>query len=93
MAKIAEKNEKTVEEVVIETIAESQQIDDPSIILPESRLDSEEIGIDPSIDLLDIIFQVERKMGIRIPQPNPIPETVQDLINIVQEVVNTKKQS
>lgn len=54
----------------------------PENMTPESRLD--EIGID-SLGLLELIFDLEDQYKISVPQDIPTPETVGQLIEIIEQ--------
>lgn len=54
----------------------------PEALTAESRLD--EIGID-SLGRLELIFELEEKYNISVPQDIPMPETVGKLIEIVEK--------
>lgn len=55
----------------------------PENITLESRL--EEIGVD-SLSLLDLMFDMEDKFGVRMPDDLPRPETVGQLIEIFEKL-------
>jgi len=55
----------------------------PEEITLESRL--EEIGVD-SLMLLDLMFDMEDKFGVRMPDDLPRPETVGDLISTFEKL-------
>ncbi len=54
----------------------------PERIQPENRL--EEIGID-SLGMLELIFSMEEKYGIRLSGDLPTPRTVGDLLQIFEK--------
>jgi acyl carrier protein len=54
----------------------------PENLTPESRLD--EIGID-SLGLLELIFDLEEQYKISVPQDIPTPETIGQLIEIIEK--------
>jgi acyl carrier protein len=59
----------------------------PDAITPESTLES--LGLD-SLDLIELLFDVEDEFGIRIPQDGGSAlktATIQDIINSVQTIV------
>jgi acyl carrier protein len=58
-------------------------VNPPENITLESRL--EEIGVD-SLSLLDLMFDMEDKFGVRMPDDLPRPETVGDLIAIFEKL-------
>ena len=61
----------------------NQHLDNPPENLTvESRLD--EIGVD-SLGLLELLFELEEKYNINVPQDIPTPETVGQLIEIVEK--------
>ncbi|MDQ7988563.1 MAG: acyl carrier protein [Candidatus Dactylopiibacterium sp.] len=55
----------------------------PETIALDSRL--EEIGVD-SLTLLDLMFDLEDKFGVRMPDDLPRPETVGELIEIFEKL-------
>lgn len=55
----------------------------PESISAEMRL--EEIGVD-SLTLLDLMFDMEDKFGVRMPDDLPRPETVGELIAIFEQL-------
>lgn len=55
----------------------------PETIAVEMRL--EEIGVD-SLTLLDLMFDMEDKFGVRMPDDLPRPETVGELIAIFEKL-------
>ena len=54
----------------------------PETITLQSSL--EEIGID-SLGLLELIFEMEDKYGISLPQDLPAPRTVGDLLELIEK--------
>lgn len=58
-------------------------VNPPETITLESRL--EEIGVD-SLSLLDLMFDMEDKFGVRMPDDLPRPETVGELIAIFEKL-------
>jgi len=72
----------SVDERIIEGLAKILK-KPPSEIHKEARL-IEDLEID-SLDLLDLIFEVEEEFNIEIPQNQAPFVTVQDVINYVQE--------
>jgi len=58
-------------------------VNPPEEVTLESRL--EEIGVD-SLTLLDLMFDMEDKYGVRMPDDLPRPETVGDLIAIFEKL-------
>ncbi|MFI9652277.1 phosphopantetheine-binding protein [Guyparkeria sp. GHLCS8-2] len=67
-------------ELIRTGIAENTDIN-PAAVAPASRLD--ELGID-SFTLLELIFTLEERMEIELGSDVGTPETVQDLIDILQ---------
>jgi len=61
----------------------------PAQITTESKLT--ELGID-SLNLLELLFEVEEKYGIRLPNDLPQPETVGQLVEILDRIAAEKKQ-
>jgi acyl carrier protein len=55
----------------------------PESITLEMRL--EDIGVD-SLTLLDLMFDMEDKFGVRMPDDLPRPETVGELIDIFEKL-------
>ena len=62
----------------------------PEDITAESKLS--EIGID-SLNLLELLFEVEEKYGVRFPNDLPQPETVGQLIEILDNIRAEKEQT
>jgi acyl carrier protein len=62
----------------------------PDDITLESKL--AEIGID-SLNLLELLFEVEEKYGVRFPNDLPQPETVGQLIEILENIRAEKVQA
>jgi acyl carrier protein len=54
----------------------------PENITAESKLP--DIGID-SLNLLELLFEAEEKLGIRFPNDTPQPETVGQLLEIFEK--------
>lgn len=54
-------------------------------VMPETKLET--LGID-SLGLVELMFEVEDRLGIRMPQDFPTPATVADLVDIVSKVLN-----
>ncbi|MHB8920440.1 MAG: acyl carrier protein [Halothiobacillus sp.] len=54
---------------------------DPTLVTPEARLDV--LGID-SFTLLELIFEFEEHYGVSIPTDTQTPDTVQDLLDMVE---------
>ncbi len=67
-------------ELIRTGIAENTDID-PATVTPSCRLD--ELGVD-SFTLLELIFTLEEQMEIEFGSDVGTPETVQDLIDILQ---------
>ena len=67
-------------ELIRTGIAENTDLD-PATVTPSSRLD--ELGVD-SFTLLELIFTLEEQMEIELGSDVGTPETVQDLIDILQ---------
>jgi acyl carrier protein len=55
----------------------------PDQINPDSKLT--EIGVD-SLLLLDLMFEMEDKFGVKLPNDLPRPETVAELITVFEEL-------
>ena len=53
---------------------------DPALVTPDARLET--LGID-SFTLLELIFEFEEQYGASIPNDTQTPETVQDLLDLV----------
>jgi acyl carrier protein len=62
----------------------------PENITADSKL--VEIGID-SLNLLELLFEVEEKCGIRFSNDMPQPETVGQLIEIFEKMQAAKTQA
>ena len=75
---------------LIQDFVKSRVDNPPENITPESKLT--EIGID-SLNLLEVLFEVEEKYGIRFPNDLPQPETVGQLIEILEKMVAAKTQA
>ncbi len=58
---------------------------DPNRVTPEARLDA--LGID-SFTLLELIFEFEERCGVSIPTDTQTPDTVQDLLDMVERFCN-----
>lgn len=56
---------------------------DPGHVTPESRL--KDLGID-SFTLLELIFEFEEEWNVSVPNDMSTPETVQDLIDLVERI-------
>ncbi len=56
---------------------------DPSTVTLEASLSS--LNID-SLMLLDLLFEVEDKLGIRIPNDTPNPNTIGELVDLVDDI-------
>ena len=56
---------------------------DPARVTPETSL--EELKVD-SLLLLELLFEFEDRLGVKIPQDVPRPRTVGDLLGIVEKV-------
>jgi len=56
---------------------------DPARVTPEASL--EELKVD-SLLLLELLFEFEDRLGVKIPQDIPRPSTVGDLLEIVDKV-------
>ena len=56
---------------------------DPARVTPETSL--EELKVD-SLLLLELLFEFEDRLGVKIPQDVPRPKTVGDLLEIVGKV-------
>jgi acyl carrier protein len=54
----------------------------PENLTPETKLD--ELGID-SMALLELIFEMEDKHGIRLPDNVPTPENVGQLLKLIEQ--------
>ena len=77
----------SVESMIITGLAKILK-KEPSEIQKEARL-IEDLNID-SLDTLDLIFELEEKFNIEIPQNQRPFVTVQDVINYVQEKTKGK---
>ena len=73
-------------EMVSNAIAKKLEID-VATIKPESTL--EELGLD-SLDTFDIIFEAEDKLGIKVPNDQVDVKTIQDMMNLLDELLAKK---
>lgn len=60
---------------------------DPARVTPEASL--EELKVD-SLLLLELLFEFEDQLGVKIPQDIPPPKTVGDLLGIVDKLTAEK---
>jgi len=60
---------------------------DPARVTPETSL--EELKVD-SLLLLELLFEFEDRLGVKIPQDIPPPKTVGDLLSIVAKLTDGK---
>src|SRR5437762_7959659 len=60
---------------------------DPARVTPEASL--EELKVD-SLLLLELLFEFEDRLGVKMPQDIPRPKTVGDLLGIVDRVTAGK---
>jgi acyl carrier protein len=60
---------------------------DPARVTPEALL--EELKVD-SLLLLELLFEFEDRLGVKIPQDIPRPTTVGDLLGIVDKITAGK---
>ncbi|NDU87177.1 MAG: hypothetical protein G3I09_03190 [Ferrovum sp.] len=67
---------------IIKKYLEKHVDNPPEILTPESKI--KEIGID-SLGLLELIFEIEDNYGIHLPENLPMPETVGQLLEIVEQ--------
>lgn len=72
--------------VLREFLQKYKNIDLPAVT-PETSL--EELKID-SLMLLELLFEFEDKLGIKIPQDIPPPKTVGDLLGIIEALKTGK---
>ena len=72
--------------MVSNAIAKKLEID-VATIKPESTL--EELGLD-SLDTFDIIFEAEDKLGIKVPNDQVDVKTIQDMMNLLDELLAKK---
>lgn len=56
---------------------------DPARVIPEATL--EDLKVD-SLLLLELLFEFEDKLGVKIPNDIPPPKTVGDLLRIVDGI-------
>jgi acyl carrier protein len=71
----------------VQAIAAKKYSLDPSVITPESTLES--LGLD-SLDLIELLFDVEDEFHIRIPQDGGSAlktATVQDIVESIKALV------
>ena len=57
-------------------------------IAPDSRLET--LGID-SLGLVELMFEVEDRLGVRLPQDFATPTTVSDVVSIVERFLQTQQ--
>jgi acyl carrier protein len=57
--------------------------DPPENLTSDTRLDA--IGVD-SLTLLELIFEMEEKFGIRMPNDMPRPETVGQVVELFEKL-------
>jgi acyl carrier protein len=60
---------------------------DPARVTPEASL--EELKVD-SLLLLELLFEFEDRLGVKIPQDIPPPKTIGDLLGIVEKLTDGK---
>lgn len=60
---------------------------DPARVMRETNL--EELKVD-SLLQLELLFELEDRLGVKVPQDIPKPETVGDLLEIVEKLVAEK---
>ncbi|HYA46998.1 MAG TPA: phosphopantetheine-binding protein [Burkholderiales bacterium] len=60
---------------------------DPARVKPEATL--EELKVD-SLLLLELLFEFEDRLGVKIPNDVPPPKTVGDLLGIVEKLMPGK---
>jgi acyl carrier protein len=58
-------------------------------IQPETTLET--LGVD-SLGLVELVFELEDRLGIRVPQDFAAPATVADLVSIVDGVLKTQEK-
>lgn len=67
---------------LIKTYLDQHLDNPPENLTPESRID--EIGID-SLTLLELMMELEDKYDFRLPEDAPTPETVGQLLALVEK--------
>jgi acyl carrier protein len=60
---------------------------DPARVKPDATL--EELKVD-SLLLLELLFEFEDRLGVKIPNDIPPPKTVGDLLEIVEKLIPEK---
>jgi len=68
---------------LIRNFLEERTETDPQQVTPDARL--EDLGID-SFTLLELIFEFEEQWNVSVPNDMSTPETVQDLIDMVEKI-------
>ncbi len=76
-------------EIIKQMIANKLEID-PSTLNPASTLT--EIGLD-SLDTFDIIFEAEDKFNIKVPNDQVDLSTLQDVVNMLDQLIKTQHAS
>lgn len=72
----------TTKELITNIIVEKFEID-PSVLVPQATL--EDIGID-SLDIFDVVFAAEEKLGIKVPNDDVKIAVFQDLVDLIERV-------
>lgn len=68
--------------ILKEFLSTHVKIQPEETLTPETRLDS--IGLD-SLGLLELVFEIEDKHGIHLPEDVPLPETVGQLMTLIEK--------
>ena len=78
---------RTVEEIVVDTIAQQQRID-PATVTPESELAGLSIT---SLDAITLAYELEEALGVEIPDSDiDSLRTVQDVIDGMHRLIHDK---
>ncbi len=89
---MSDQTQKSSQEIILEILCKyiDEEVDHAQV-LPEASFEA--LGID-SMDVVEIIFDLEETFDIEIPDPNEIEgmdenfSTVQDLLNIVNTLID-----
>lgn len=63
---------------------------DPAKLRPEATV--EDIGID-SLDIFDIVFDIEEKLHIKVPNDDVRITTLQDLVDLIERIYQEQKKA
>jgi len=76
-------------ELLTSIITEKFEID-PAKLKPEATI--EDIGID-SLDIFDIVFELEEKLDIKVPNDDVKIATFQDLVDLIERIRTEQKKA